>query len=73
MDYYSVIQSSFTALKNPLCFTRSSLHLSISPPRLLVTNGLFTVSIHRLFQDFHAVGILQYVALSDLVSLNNVI
>ena len=73
MDYYSVIQSSFTALKNPLSFTCSSLHLSISPPKLLVTTGVFALSMPRLFQDCHAVGIVYYVALSDLFSLNNVI
>ena len=64
---YSIIQSSFTALKI-LCVP------SLPPPLLpLATTDLFTISIVLLFPECNIVRIIQYVVFSDwLLLLSNI-
>ena len=54
----NVIQSSFTALKNPLCSAYSSPFLHPGQP------PFFTVSIAFPFPEWHVAGIGQYAAIS---------
>ena len=66
IHHYSVIQSSFSALKI-LC----ALFFPSSPQPLVTTESL-TVSIVVPFPECHRLGIIQYIAFSDgLLSLRN--
>ena len=66
IHHYSIIQSSFTALK----FLCALLCNPPSPPTP-ATNDLFTVSIVLPFPEGYLVGIIEYVTFSDwLLSLN---
>ena len=68
IHHYSVMQSSFTAIKNSLCSAQSSFQ----PSQCLETTDVFTVSILLSFPECHIVGIIQHVDFSDcLLSLSN--
>lgn len=67
IQHYNIIENSFTVLKNPLCFTYSTL-----PCELLRTTDLFTIFIVLSFPKCNITGIIQYVAfLYWLLSTSN--
>ena len=56
--YHSIVQTSFTTLKDSTCFTSSTPPLS----KLLVTMDVFTLSTILLFpQEYHTIEVIQCV------------
>lgn len=60
IHHYIIIQTSFSALKNPLCFTYSTFLLFFEP--LITTNHQFTIAIVLSFPKCCINGMVWYVA-----------